>query len=158
AIDQSSFFSSAHAIRLPALSKYVPLLRPAGCTKVVSLPSTLDFMMRSLGWSVKKTLPSLSAAGPSVNEKSPESFSRFAPGAFKSTGAAWATAASVTDVASRVECRRRMVQLLLAKGAEVYQEAALAPPRRAQGAALVGTTSSPKRRPRARRYWSSVRS
>ena len=31
--------------------------------------------MRSFGWSVKKTLPSASAAGPSVNAKSPASFS-----------------------------------------------------------------------------------
>ena len=56
-MDHSSFFSSAQAIRLPCASKHMPLARPAGCRNVESLPSTLHFMMRSLGWSVKKTLP-----------------------------------------------------------------------------------------------------
>jgi hypothetical protein len=48
-MDQSSFFSSAQAIRLPLASKYIPLLRPAGFRNVVSFPSTLHFRIRSLG-------------------------------------------------------------------------------------------------------------
>ena len=59
----------------------MPLARPAGCRNVESLPSTLHFRMRSFGWSVKKTLPSASHVGPSVNSKSPASFSSLAPGA-----------------------------------------------------------------------------
>src|SRR5271170_141882 len=78
---QSSVFSSAHAIRLPLASMYIPLARPEGCMKVESTPSTLHSMMRLLFWSVKKTLPMASQVGPSVNEKSLESFSSFAPGA-----------------------------------------------------------------------------
>src|ERR1022692_549144 len=80
-MDQSSFFSSAHAIRLPLASMYMPLARPEGCMKVESTPFTLHSMMRLLFWSVKKTLPLASQVGPSVNEKSLESFSSFAPGA-----------------------------------------------------------------------------
>ena len=49
--------------------------------KVVSLPSVLHFMIRSLGWSVKKTLPWASAAGPSVNSNPPARTVSFAPGA-----------------------------------------------------------------------------
>jgi hypothetical protein len=87
AMDHSSFFSSAQAIRFPARSKYIPLLRPAGWRKVVSLPSTLHFRMRSLGWSVKKTLPAASAVGPSVKAKPSASFSTWAPGARRSSKA-----------------------------------------------------------------------
>src|SRR5437867_1960493 len=36
-------------------------------------------MIRSLGWSVKNTFPSLSDAGPSVKEKPPASFLRVYP-------------------------------------------------------------------------------
>src|SRR5215472_9179899 len=56
--------------------------------KVESLPSTLHLRMRSLGWSVKKTFPSLSHAGPSVKEKSPASFWSDAPGAITGLSAA----------------------------------------------------------------------
>src|SRR5580692_8338231 len=80
-MDQSSFFSSAQAIRLPLASIYIPLARPDGCMKVESAPSTLHSMMRLLFWSVKKTFPMESHVGPSVNEKSLESFSSVAPGA-----------------------------------------------------------------------------
>jgi hypothetical protein len=48
---------------------------------VDSFPSTLHSMMRSFGWSTKKTLPFLSHVAPSVNAKSPASFWSFAPGA-----------------------------------------------------------------------------
>jgi hypothetical protein len=80
-IAHNSFFSSAQAIKLPLASKYMPFARPAGCMNVDSLPSTLHSRMRSFGWSVKKTLPLMSHVGPSVNWKSPASFSSFAPGA-----------------------------------------------------------------------------
>src|ERR1035437_5591339 len=80
-MDHNSVFSSAQAMRLPLPSKYIPLARPAGSRNVDNLPSTLHFMMRLFGWSVKKTLPSLSHVGPSANWKSPESFSSFAPAA-----------------------------------------------------------------------------
>src|SRR5882762_9705526 len=45
------------------------------------LPSMLHSIMRSLGWSVKKTFPSASHVGPSVNSKPPASFFRVWPGA-----------------------------------------------------------------------------
>src|SRR5271154_5765993 len=80
-MDQSSFFSSAHAIRLPLASMYIPLARPEGCMKEESTPSTLHSMMRLLFLSVKKPLPLESQVGPSVKENSLESFSSFAPGA-----------------------------------------------------------------------------
>src|SRR4051812_34917741 len=86
----NSFFSSAQARRLPLASKHRPLDRPHGCRKVLSLPSVLHFRMRSLGWSVKKTLPSASAAGPSVKAKSPASFSNLAPGAIRLLFSPWA--------------------------------------------------------------------
>ena len=80
-----SFFSSAQAQRLPWASKHRPLDRPQGFMKVVSLPSVLHFMIRSLGWSVKNTLPWASAAGPSVNSNPPASTVSFAPGAMIGT-------------------------------------------------------------------------
>ena len=42
-------FSSAQAIRLPSLSKYVPLERPAGLSQSEVVPSVLHLTMRSLG-------------------------------------------------------------------------------------------------------------
>src|SRR3954470_13158683 len=85
---QSSFFSSAQAHRLPLLSKQSPLARPHGCMNVESLPSTLHFMIRSFGWSVKKIFPSASQAGPSVNSNSPESLCGDSPGAMSLLSAA----------------------------------------------------------------------
>src|SRR5580700_9477113 len=81
AMDHSLCFSSAHAIRLPLASMYMPLARPDGCMKVERTPSTLHSIIRLLFWSVKKTLPLASQVGPSVNEKSLESFSSLASGA-----------------------------------------------------------------------------
>src|SRR6266511_3232650 len=81
-ISHNSFFPSAQATRFPSLSKYVPLERPDGFSQsVAARSSAFHFTMRWLGWSVKKTLPSLSAAGPSVNSHPPASFSSVAPGA-----------------------------------------------------------------------------
>ena len=77
----SAFFSSAQAHRRPWPSKHSPLARPAGWRNVDSLPSTLHSKMRSLGWSVKNTLPFASQAGPSVNANPSASFCNCAPGA-----------------------------------------------------------------------------
>src|SRR5688500_17919015 len=104
-MDQSSFFSSAQATRLPVRSKYIPLLRPAGWRNVERVPSTLHFRIRSLGWSVKKTFPAASAVGPSVKEKSPASFSTVAPGARRSSEA---TAGRATASATRAETTMRL--------------------------------------------------
>src|ERR1039458_6965497 len=95
-MDQSSFFSSAHAIRLPLASMYIPLARPEGCRKVDRTPSTLHSMIRLLFWSVKKTLPLASQVGPSVNENSPESFSSLASGAITLCAEAPASEAAKT--------------------------------------------------------------
>ena len=108
-MDHSSFFSSAQASRFPSRSKYMPLLRPAGCRKVESFPSRLHSRIRSLGWSVKNTLPAASAVGPSAKDSSPASLWTVAPGARRSsvaaTGAATATA---RGTASSVECQAMM--------------------------------------------------
>src|SRR6266446_7815143 len=78
---QSSFVASAQAQRFPWASKHSPLARPHGCRKVESFPSVLHFRMRSLGWSVKKTFPCASQAGPSVNANPSASFCKLSPGA-----------------------------------------------------------------------------
>src|SRR5262245_66039450 len=104
---QSSFFSSAQAHRFPLASKQRPLDRPHGLRKVDSLPSMPHLRMRSLGWSVKKTLPSASAAGPSVNWKSPASFSTLAP---EATGlsAAWDAAHETSRTTKEMSRTRDM--------------------------------------------------
>ena len=88
----SSFFSSAHAHRLPSLSRHSPLERPQGCLNVESFPSTDHLRMRSLGWSVNRTLPSASQAGPSVNLKPSANWTTVAPGATMSSAACSGTA------------------------------------------------------------------
>src|SRR5262245_61668550 len=104
-MDHNSVFSSAQASRLPCASKHMPLARPAGSMNVDNLPSTLHFMIRLFGWSVKKTLPSLSHVGPSVNLNSPASFSSFAPGAMTEEASFAACATNSTVTASRTSVR-----------------------------------------------------
>ena len=49
AIDHSSFFSSAQAMRLPDTVMNIPFARPAGCMNVESFPSVLHRRIRSFG-------------------------------------------------------------------------------------------------------------
>ena len=53
--------------RRPCRSNMFPLVRPLSSRKTERTPSAESFMMRLLAISLKKTLPSASAAGPSVN-------------------------------------------------------------------------------------------
>src|SRR5437868_788666 len=64
-IDHSWFCSSAQAIRSPLRSNHMPFDLPHGFIHSETEPSTLHFMIRSLGWSVKNTFPERSVAGPS---------------------------------------------------------------------------------------------
>src|SRR4051794_25379651 len=91
-------------MRFPCASKQSPFDRPHGPLNVESLPSTDHFRIRSFGWSVKKTLPSASDAGPSVNLNSPASICSFAPGATTpappAAGGSAAATASIATAAS----------------------------------------------------------
>src|SRR5882724_1442689 len=80
-IDHSCSCSSAQAIRLPFLSKYIPLERPAESKKTDSLPSVSYSHILLLGWSVKKILPRLSTAGPSVKLNWPDTSTGTVPAA-----------------------------------------------------------------------------
>ena len=53
--------------RRPCRSNMFPLVRPLSSRKTERTPAAESFMMRLLAISLKKTLPSASAAGPSVN-------------------------------------------------------------------------------------------
>ncbi len=68
-------------IRRPLASKPRPFARPVGSRNTVALSSGPSFMVRLRGTSSNSRKPSGLQAGPSLNFRSPTTFSKVAPGA-----------------------------------------------------------------------------